>query len=140
MAQFDFKKYMSAPSKKEAVWDADKKGFTIIVGTTKTTFPNKMDKAGMAILQYAKFHIRKDSTSPMLEVVSFDGDENYKMDWYSNAQLMKLEMLKMQMEEFFNEYPFSGDGFTKFARTILRPINNGKCEYNMSWVKKNGHF
>lgn len=140
MAQFDFKKYMSAPSKMETEWDADKKGFTIVVGTTKTTFQDKMDKAGMAILQYTKFHIRRDNISPMLEVVSFKGDDNYKEDWYSNAQLIKLEMLKMQMGEFFKEYPFTGEGFTKFARTLLRPINNGKCEHNMSWVKKNGIF
>lgn len=138
MAQFNYKDYLDAPSKMEAEWDADKKGFTIVVGTTKTTFPNKMDKAGMAILQYTKFHIRKDNASPMLEVVSFKGDENYKEEWYSDAQLMKLDILKMQMAEFFGKYPFTGEGFTKFARKVLRPINDGGCKYNKSWLKENG--
>lgn len=140
MAQkrFSYKEYMNAPAKEVAQWDSDNNGFTIIVGTSKTTLPNKMDKAGMTILQYTKFHIRKDGSSPMLEVVSYNGDENYKEDWYSNAQLMKLEILKLQMEEFFNEYPFTGEGFTKFARKVLRPINDGGCKYNMSWIKENG--
>lgn len=137
MAQFNFKKYMSAPSKVGAEWDADKNGFTIVVGTTKTTFKHKMDKAGMTILQYAKFHIRNDQSSPMLTLVSFEGNENYKMEWLSDAQLLKLDLLTMQMDKFFSEYPFNGEGFTKFARTILRPMNDGLCKHNMSWAKKN---
>lgn len=136
--KFNYKEYMDAPTREAAQWDSDQMGFTIIVGTSKTTLPNKMDKAGMTVLRYAKFHIRKDGSSPMLEVVSFGGYENYKEDWYSNAQLMKLEVLKMQMEEFINEYPFTGEGFTKFARKVLRPINNAGCKYNKSWIKANG--
>lgn len=136
MARFCYKNYMNAPTKEAAQWDSDNNGFTIIVGTNKTTFPNKYDKAGMSLLQYAKFHISKDTDRPMLEVVSYDGDENYKEDWYSDAQLMKLDILKMQMEEFINEYPFTGEGFTKFARKVLRPINDGGCKFNKSWIKK----
>ena len=138
MAHFKYKEYLNAPSTEEAQWDADKKGFTIVVGTTKTSFQNIMDKAGMALLRYAKFHIRNDGTSPMLEVVSYDGNENYKREWYSSAQLMKLDILKLQMVEFIKEYPFNGESFTKFARKLLRPMNDGKCKYNISWVKKNG--
>lgn len=138
MAQFNYNEYMNAPSMEEAQWDADKKGFTILVGTTKTSFQNLMDKAGMTLLRYARFHIRKDGVSPMLEVVSYDGDENYKREWYSSAQLMKLDILKLQMVEFIKEYPFNGEGFTKFARTILRPMNDARCKYNRCWVKKNG--
>lgn len=139
MAKFEFKEYMDAPSKEEAQWDADNNGFSIIVGTTSTTsFGNSMDKAGMKILQFAKLHIRKDF--PTLEMVSYDGDENYKKEWLTDAQLMKLEMLTLQIEEFINEYPFTGEAFTKWARTLMRPMNSGKCQHNMSWVKKNGIF
>ena len=66
MAHFNYKEYLNAPSTEEAQWDADKKGFTIVVGTTKTSFQNIMDKAGMALLRYAKFHIRNDGTFEVL--------------------------------------------------------------------------
>lgn len=137
MAQFNYKEYLDAPSKEEAQWDADKKGFTIIVGTTKTTFQNKMDKGGMSLLRYAKFHIRNDLSSPMLTLVSYGGDENYKKEWLSDAQLLKLDLLTMQMDKFINEFPFTGEGFTKFARITLRPMNDGKCKQNRSWAKEN---
>ena len=135
MRKFEYREYLNAPME-EVLWDDDKKGFTITVGTTNTVcFQNQMDKAGMLVLKYCKFHVRKEGNTPVLEVVSYNG-KDFKPILLSDAQKVKLAILQMQMGEFISNYPFTGEGFSSFARNLLRPMRSGCCKHNKSWVEK----